>query len=121
MSGHTTSTLEEEEKVTWAIPNCKGIGEESGVLTNCKDMEMIYNIPLEYECTSLQNHSNIDLKLETHGKLDETKDENLETPNSEKHDDIEEELSESQELGGTAHDWSQVNQVETRNRSSING
>jgi len=95
--------VEEEEKVTWAIwPNCHGIGEEGCVCTNCEDMGMIYSIPLEDKGTNLQNHDNIDQELCCSSDK---------TPNSENNDDEEEEHGESQELGGTVHDWSQVNKV----------
>jgi len=61
MSEPAMSTLEEEEKGTWAIcPNCHGIGEEGGVCTNCEDMGMIYNIPMEDEGYNLQNHDDMD-------------------------------------------------------------
>jgi len=86
-----TSTLEKEEKVMWALcPNCHRIGEEGGVCTNCKDMGMIYNIPMEDKGYNLQNHNNIDQEL--HGSSDETP--SLEGKNKE-----------SQESGGMAHDW----------------
>jgi len=97
-----TSTSEEEEKVTWAIcPNCHRNSKEGGVCTNCEDMGMIYNIPLEDKGTNLQNHDDIDQEL--HGCSDKT-------PKS-GNDNEEEEHDKSQELGGTVHDWSQVNQV----------
>jgi len=70
---------------------------------------MIYNIPLEDKHTNLQNHDDIDLELEACSNLDKTED--YELANSENPEDQEEELGESQELGGMAHDWSQVNQV----------
>jgi len=88
-SGHTTSTLEEEEKVIWAIcPNCHRIGKQGRVYSTCEDMEMIYKIPLEDEDENSQNHNDIDLEIEVQSKPEESKDEN----NSENHDDIEEEL-----------------------------
>jgi len=65
---------------------------------------MIYNIPLEDKHTNSQNHDDIDLELEACGDSDKTL-------NSENGNDMEEELGESQESGGMAHDWSQVNQV----------
>jgi len=58
------STMQ-EEKVTWVLcPVCHGSGEEGGTCSNCEDMSMIYNIPLEdYELPISENHKELDIEV----------------------------------------------------------
>jgi len=108
ITNHTGCTLEEEEKVIWAMcPNCQDIGEEGRVCTNCEDMGMVYNVPMEDKGYNLQNHNDIDTGLEEHNDSEET-------PSSESNNSAEQ--AESQELGGTANDWIQVNQIRNEER-----
>jgi len=44
----STSNAAQEEKTSWAYcPVCHGIGEEGRECSNCIDMGMIYNVPIE--------------------------------------------------------------------------
>jgi len=98
-----------EEKITWAhCPVCHKTGEEGGICSNCVDMGMIFNVPIkDYKPFNLENYNNLDTEVQDKSK----RVEDIEAPNSENHEDLDDkelEVEEPQELGGSANQWNQV-------------